>query len=582
MPFQTPITIQKALERVHRHEYVLPAIQREFVWQPEQIATLFDSLMKGYPIGSFLFWNVHREHVRNYKYYDFVRDYHQRDNPHCPPIAVPADQGLVAVLDGQQRLTALNIGLRGSLAVKEPRKWWNSPTAFPVRHLYLNLLDIEDDNEPPFAFLTEEKAAVRDEAHAWFPASRVVDMESGADIFGYIHDMGLTGSKGPFRLLERLHQVVHKDGVIAFYEEDSQDLDKVLHIFIRTNSGGTKLSYSDLLLSIAVAQWTKRDARKEIHGLVDELNSIRFGFALSKDFVLKAGLMLAEIASVGFHVGNFTHENMAVLEDKWPAIAKALKVTMGLVADFGFSASTLSADSALLPIACYLHLRGLDDSYRTSKHHSADREAVRGWLVRSLLKSGIWGSGLDTLLTALREVIKAQGADGFPIDAIEARMAARGKSLRFDPEEVEDLADTAYGDKRAFPLLSLLFRHVDLRNQFHVDHFFPRSRFTAARLTKAGVDPGVVPAFVEQVERLGNLQLLEPAENIGKKDRLPAEWMAEVFAEPDRREAFLHRHDLAEVPEDVLGFGDFYQARRGRMVLRIAKVLGVPATKETA
>jgi uncharacterized protein with ParB-like and HNH nuclease domain len=63
MSFQTPITIRDALDRIHRHDYVLPAIQREFVWKPEQIARLFDSLMQGYPIGSFLFWSVERDHV---------------------------------------------------------------------------------------------------------------------------------------------------------------------------------------------------------------------------------------------------------------------------------------------------------------------------------------------------------------------------------------------------------------------------------------------------------------------------------------------------------------------------------------
>jgi uncharacterized protein with ParB-like and HNH nuclease domain len=47
LPFQAPITIAKALEHVHRHEFVLPAIQREFVWDTDQICMLFDSLMRG-------------------------------------------------------------------------------------------------------------------------------------------------------------------------------------------------------------------------------------------------------------------------------------------------------------------------------------------------------------------------------------------------------------------------------------------------------------------------------------------------------------------------------------------------------
>ena len=50
---------------------------------------------------------------------------------------------LTAVLDGQQRLTALNVGaLRGSLAPKLPRYWWDNPGAFPKRRMHLIL-----DNE---------------------------------------------------------------------------------------------------------------------------------------------------------------------------------------------------------------------------------------------------------------------------------------------------------------------------------------------------------------------------------------------------------------------------------------------------
>ena len=86
MAFQTPITIEKALNRIHSHEYVLPAIQREFVWSTDQVCRLFDSLMRGYPIGSFLFWKVDADHSRDYVFYDFIRDYHQRNAPHCPKL----------------------------------------------------------------------------------------------------------------------------------------------------------------------------------------------------------------------------------------------------------------------------------------------------------------------------------------------------------------------------------------------------------------------------------------------------------------------------------------------------------------
>jgi uncharacterized protein with ParB-like and HNH nuclease domain len=58
--YQTGDTIKQTLEDIRQNKFVLPAIQREFVWQPEQIARLFDSLMQGYPFGTFLFWKVDR------------------------------------------------------------------------------------------------------------------------------------------------------------------------------------------------------------------------------------------------------------------------------------------------------------------------------------------------------------------------------------------------------------------------------------------------------------------------------------------------------------------------------------------
>ena len=154
MAFQTPITIKDALTRIHDRDYALPAIQREFVWSQEQICALFDSLMRGYPIGAFYSGKSRRESVGKYNWYEFITHYHQRDSPHCQELTIAdLSQGVTAILDGQQRLTALNIGIFGSYAEKLPRLWWNNPEAFPKRYLYLKLTAKADDDESGSEFL---------------------------------------------------------------------------------------------------------------------------------------------------------------------------------------------------------------------------------------------------------------------------------------------------------------------------------------------------------------------------------------------------------------------------------------------
>ncbi|MHB8762845.1 MAG: DUF262 domain-containing protein [Deferrisomatales bacterium] len=577
--YQTGGTIKEIIELVQRHEYVLPAIQREFVWKPEQIQRLFDSLMQGYPFGTFLLWRVEAENSAAYKFYDFVRDYHERDNPHCPPLPKRMDR-VTAVLDGQQRLTALNIGLCGSMAIKQPYKWWNNPGAFPTRHLYLDLLGTVEPSEEGdryrFEFLTEEQLNKADPlTTCWFKVADVLSMEDGPPMLAWlIERLAQNQLNKAFSALTRLHKVVHTEHLVAYYEVKSQDLSTVLNIFIRMNSGGTVLSYSDLLLSIAVAQWQRLDARQEIHSLVDELNKAGDNFAISQDLVLKAGLVLTNIGNVGFKVENFNHENMAILENQWPKVKEALLLTVRLIASFGFNGQNLRAHSAILPIAYYLCQLAPGDKYLTTAVYSEDREKIRIWLTKSILKaSGIWGSGLDTLLTLLRDTIEAHGQARFPVDELEAAMARRGKALVFEDEELEELVELKYGEPRTFALLSLLFPFVDFGNHFHVDHIFPRAHFTKPRLRKAGLSEDEVESCQEMRDGLANLQLLDGAANISKQQSLPAEWLATMYPDDDRRASYRDKHLLGQVPDEILDFPKFFEERKARLRERVGALL---------
>ncbi len=582
--YHTGHTIELTLDQIHKHDLVLPAIQREFVWRADQICRLFDSLMKGFPFGTFLYWKVAPEKSHKFNFYGFVRDYHQRDDRHCPSLPAMPNKALTAVLDGQQRLTALNVGLRGSMTWKLPRLWWNNPRAFPKRHLYLDLLSNPDEDEEEgtgyrFSFRQETEPRQRegelgDGAECWFRVGDVLSMGGGPAMVRWLNNrLDQQFVDQAYEMLDRLHRVVRRDHVVAYYEERRQSLDDVVQIFIRMNDGGTPLSHSDLLLSIAVAQWEKHDAREEIHKLVDALNRIGSGFSFSKDFVLKAGLMLSDIGSVGFKVDNFNRENMRVLENQWTSVKSTLTLTVQLIAGFGFRRENLTAHNAILPIAYYLHRSTHAESFLTHSGYEDDRERIRAWLIRSLLKSGVWGSGLDTLLTALRNVIREDATHGFPAARLGEEMARRGRELVFNDDEIEELADTEYRSPRVFALLSLIFPFVDPGQLFHVDHIFPVAQFSKRRLRDAQVPEQKIEGFRDRANRIGNLQLLRGAVNTEKSASMPAQWLARTYPDEQQR-AHVRDHLLGAVPEEMTGFVGFFDARRTRLVSRIKTLLG--------
>lgn len=577
-------TIKETLESMASHAYVLPAIQREFVWQPEQVCTLFDSLMQGYPFGEFMFWRVEAQNSSDYRWYDFVREYHQRDKPHCPELGTIHDKPLTAVLDGQQRLTAFNIGLRGSMATKLPYKWWDNPDAFPVRVLALDLLappaPDEEGSRYAFDFVDLDKLGLND-IHLWFKVSDILRFDTtnpAPDMLDWISDQGLNNDQQrlAFRTLNRLHQAICVEPIVAYYEEKSQDIERVLNIFIRCNSGGTPLSYSNLLLSIAVSQWDTLDARSEVHGLVDDMNKVRAGLLFNADFVLKAGLMLTDIASVGFRVENFTHKNMRILETNWSNIRQALLETAELMDSFGFDSRTIQATNSLLPIAYYLYKRGAPRDFETSDRFLRDRKVIRGWLTRSILKeSGIWGSGLDTLLTALRDVIRKSNGSEFPAGELRRVMAQRGKTLDFGEEEIEDLADMRLGDRRIFPLLTMLFPHLESRDGSDIDHVFPKSKFAPSHLRTAHIADDQIEAFRDRCDRLANLQLLDRSVNNEKRATLPADWLHMHCPDSQARQTYCDRHLLGDVPKEIKDFASYYAARRQKLRNRIAELVNI-------
>jgi hypothetical protein len=588
VPNYSDETIADALDGIQQRRYVLPAIQREFVWGPDRMCALFDSLMRDYPISSLLYWHVSKENSDEFRWYDFVLNYHELDAPECPPHENLPLEERIAVLDGQQRLTALNIGLRGSYAAHAKWRRYGRPESYPKKRLYLDICaepqlseDRYEDQVYRFEFLEPERAGEdnADRSSHWFPVSKILDFPHDADagmaINEYLRESRLADHPHAFNTLFKLWSVIFQQRHISYFTETAQSLDRVLDIFIRVNKQGQPLSKSDLLMSVATAQWKERDAREEIPATLRQVNSIQPGFGFDRDHILKAGLVLAAISDVGFRAETFNRENMHKLEEAWPAISRTLFLAVDLFASFGLSRDNIDAGMVLIPVAYYLHRRQLEDSYLASTASASDRQRVRDWTIRSLLMPGIFGSGLDTLLARLRRAIDEHGAQGFPSDAFEDAMAAAGKSLRFDPQTVDELANSAYGRPDTFALLSILYGHVDPSRAYHVDHVFPRDRLRRDRLREAGYTEDQVERIVKQArDGLANLQLLPGGENIGKSERLPLEWARDKYPNPDALRGYLEQNHMEDIPEDLDGFLGFYEARRDRLRQRLVTVLG--------
>ena len=187
MSYETALKIVDVIQDIHKGKYRLPAIQREFVWNPSQIEKLFDSLMRDYPINSFLFWKVEKEKVNDYEFYEFLRNYHERYSVHNPKADVTGEDEITAVLDGQQRLTSLYIAFKGSYSYRLPRKRWDNDMAYPKRYLYLNLVKgaEEQELEFDFKFLTKDEIK-RDNKNFWFLVAKILTITEPGEVNSYL------------------------------------------------------------------------------------------------------------------------------------------------------------------------------------------------------------------------------------------------------------------------------------------------------------------------------------------------------------------------------------------------------------
>ena len=373
--------------------------------------------------------------------------------------------------------------------------------------------------------------------------------------------------------LNGFFNVIHQKGTISYYLEESEELDKVLQIFIRINSGGTKLSYSDLLLSIATAQWKEKDAREVIHEFVDEINMIGDGFIFNKDIVLKSCLVLADF-DVKFKVDNFTKENMTVIERNWDETSQAIRSAIQLVSKLGYSRDNLTATNTIIPIAYFIYKNKFSDSIVHSSQREDDRKAIKEWLARVLLK-GVFGGQPDSIYPKMRDLIN-ENLGRFPLQETIAHYRGSRKSISFSEDDIESLLDLQYGKAKTYYALTLLYPGLNYNFKYHQDHIHPASFFNKRYLRKMGLSEEDVEAYITACNGLPNLQLLQSTQNIQKSDKSLVDWLSLTYTSLSDKESFLRQNYIGT--SDSLSFDDFLDfvvARRTALKNQFMNMLNV-------
>lgn len=592
---ESAITIKEALKKIDKGEFLLPAIQRRFVWNTEQIEILFDSMMQGYPINTFMFWAVEDKEIKDsFLFYNFLKKYIEYEGGNNPLQNTKGDyDNFYAVIDGQQRLNSIYIALKGTYAYKNYRyrakKYNYDEKDYPTRKLYLDILSpLENDEERKvydFRFLvsniheqeylqTEKEIEDTDGKKKkvpcfWFEVGEILNLKFKDDfsVMEYVNEQErLKGNRFAGRTLVDLYKLMNAP-LINYYLEKDQSFDKILYEFIRTNSGGTKLSFADLLMSIITAAWddktTHGGARGQIDGLVKDIRS--YGFEVNQDFILKTCLVVLS-NDVKFSLSNFNNETVGKIKNNWSKLTLTIKASFELLKSLKFNEESLRSKNAVIPIIYYLYT---SDKYKEInkdiKYHE-DKRAIKKYLHIVLLNK-LFGGSTDGFLKALRGLIQSSTENIFPFLTIKEAFKGTNKSFNISDERLDEILKTNYEEVDSFYLLALLFPDFDFNfKNPNIDHLHPKASFDAKNLDFLdNMEDRVF--YLENFNTITNLAFLSEELNKSKNDSALKPWLEkqEVF-EPNFREKVL-------IPEkvdcDLLNFKEFIEKRQVLLKERI-------------
>jgi len=522
----------------HDGGFWLPNIQRPFVWNEDQMARLFDSIMRQYPISTLLVWKTtsrirHRRFIDNYKKTLRLSTFYVPEN----------DDAKRLILDGQQRLQSLFVGLMGSYEGHELHMDILSGDVVAPEDIRYRFAFRQVDGDPRWVlfkdlvFSNERDNRLARDLVERFPDGLTEDQE------GRIEDNVCQISK-----------VFKQDEVVVFQELDSIDNpelygeDDVVEVFIRANAGGTKLGKSDLLFSLLSSSWDESDEQMET--LLDAVN--RTGYEFTRDFVLKTCLTLLKTGA-RYNVDKLRNpDNRKAIVDNWSKITESIRD----VKDFLYGKTYVRSDKALpsyLSLIPLIYFR-----YHYPKKWAA-AQARDEYVLRTLL-AGTFSGNPDELIDGCTARIDEVG------DWSTKEMFGVARQFNRSLEVTSDtIFSQGYGSKLIHLLFNLWYRDFNYvpafeNNQPQVDHIFPQS--VLRKVKRENPETGrldLLKYYAPDRNQLANCMLLSAAENGGggKTDTPPAGWFA------DKDEAYLDMHLIPRDPAlwELDAFETFVAAR---------------------
>ena len=569
-------TIAETVEVIRKNELFLPALQRKFVWDTPQIEGLFDSIMQGFPIGTFLLWELNDQTAINSNvFYNFIKHYDTRYSRN-QKASLSSKKSIVSVLDGQQRLTSLNIALNGTYTYKTPRKRFDNPEAYPKRVLFLNLLPrTGEDFKYEFKFLPDTDQTNQPDK-LWYKVNEVLSWEDASSIDEEYrklkeraHDKKLvtTNSTVIKKTLRTLYRRIRIDDPLMCFTLKDMGIDDVLDIFIRVNSGGTQLSKTDLLMSTITASW--ENARDRVEDLLKSINEQGRKFNFDIDFVMRTCLFLLD-DPILFRVRSFGPEKINEIKTNWGGIYTAISETVSILNLLGYDGMTLTSRNSVIPIVYHI--------YKGGDTKTKERNQFKKYLQHALL-TGFFGTHGDQALANLRSYLReGSKEDGFKLkrksfdfDHLKTNLNTPGKTLEITEEDLEDLLQKKKG-RQAFVVLSILYPQFEYNTKnFDQDHIHPTCFFSFNHLSSIGKGDKY-EEWQTKKDTIPNLQMLEERKNRVKNKREFKDWL-NMESEIEKKEYLEDNYIPLDVSYDIKDFDEFYNKRKELLIIALKKIL---------